>query len=371
VLAESALTPGGRGRAPYFQKQLKAIVTGTAKRYTYDKMLLGSYRNYTPDEYQFGYQMAAWGYENWGTRIWNNALDYTSKYPFTIYPVSLSNLKTAGLSNSSLYSQTFDSLNSIWRRELSKNTLSSGMVLNPPKGKDYINYYSPVLVGRDSIIAIKTSLFYPPSFVLLRLSDRSEHRIHVPGDIYPWFLSGTTGKIVWVEQVPDPRWNNRGYSVIKLKNLKTGDVIQLSRNTRYLSASISPDGRFIAASENSVENINRLVIIDAFNGQVINSIDPPENLYLQRPNWSSDGKTITSISLSANGEGIISYSVAKNSWKILMAPARDDLQSAYMKNDTLYYVSSWSGTDNIFLINLKNYVKFITIFYLNYDTKLY
>jgi hypothetical protein len=350
VLAESALTPGGRGRAPYFQKQMKAIVTGMDKYYTYDKMLLGSFRNYTPDYYQFGYQMAAWGYNNWGTKIWNNALDYTSRYPFTIYPVSLSNLKTAGMSNATLYSQTFDTLKTIWNKQISTDKVAEYESINPSKGKEYINYYSPVMTGDDSIVAIKTSLFYPPSFVLLKMSDRSEERIHVPGDIYPWFLSGTKGKIVWVEQVPDPRWSNRGYSVIKLKNLKTGEVIQLSRNSRYLSASISPDGRFIAASENSVENTNRLVIIDAFNGEIIISVDPPGNLYLQRPNWSSDGKTITSISLSSKGEGIISYSVAGNLWKVLMNPVREDLQSAYLKNDTLYYVSSFSGTDNIYFL---------------------
>jgi hypothetical protein len=360
VLAESALTPGGRGRAPYFQKQMKAIVTERQKMYSYDNMLLGSFRNHIPDHYQYGYQMAAWGYANWGQKLWNNALDYTSRYPFTIYPVSLSNLKTAGLSNASLYSQTFDTLKTIWSKEISAGTPAQKNIINPFKGKEYINYYSPVVVGTDSIVAIKTSLFNPPSFMLLNVNNGTEERIHVPGNIYPWFLSGSAGKIVWVEQVPDPRWNNRDYSVIKIKNLRSGEITHLSRNSRYLSASLSRDGRFVAASENSVENRNRLVIIDAFNGEVLNTIDPPGNTYLQRPQWSDEGDRITAITLSPEGEGIISYSLDPGLWKTLIVPGRNDLQSSFLRNDTLFFVSSYSGTDNIYLITPEGKTMMVT-----------
>ena len=57
---------------------------------------------------------------------------------------------------------------------------------------------------------------------------------------------------MWVETQSDPRWENRSFSVIKILNLKTNIIKQLSSKTRYMSASISPDGNFIAATENSV-----------------------------------------------------------------------------------------------------------------------
>jgi len=60
-------------------------------------------------------------------------------------------------------------------------------------------------VGTDSIVAIKPPSSIPLHLCLLNVNNGTEERIHVPGNIYPWFLSGSAGKIVWVEQVPDPR----------------------------------------------------------------------------------------------------------------------------------------------------------------------
>jgi hypothetical protein len=350
VLAESILTGSGRGRTPAFQKQMKAITLEEKKFYGYDKMVHGSYRRNIPDHYQFGYQMVAWATGKNGHQLWNNTLDYIAKYPFTIVPVNISLSKTAGLIKSRLYNQTYDSLKIIW----GKNLLSSGAIsylpVNKPKKNEFINYYSPVIIGTDSIVAIKTSMYNPAAFVLINKRDNSEKRIHTPGGIYPWFISGAKGKVVWVEQLPDPRWENRGYSVIKILDLKMDKVVQLSRRSRYLAAAISPDGRFVAAAENSIDNKNFLVIIDAFNGDILKSVSMPGNLYPQRPTWSDSGEQITLISLSIEGEGVLSWSVNDEKWETLIRPSRDDLQSSFLRNDSLFFVSSSSGTDNVWLL---------------------
>jgi hypothetical protein len=350
VLAESFLTGSGRGRTPAFQKQMKAIALEEKKLYGYDKMVHGSYRRNIPDHYQFGYQMVAWSTAKNGHQLWNNTLDYIARYPFTIVPVNISLSKDAGLIKSRLYKQTFDSLKTIW----GSNIISSGAVpyqpINKPKRDEYINYYSPVIVGSDSLIAIKTSMFDPALFVLINTKDNSEKRIHTPGSLYPWFISGTNGKVVWVEKLPDPRWENRDYSVIKILDIRQDKVIQLSRRSRYLSAAISPSGRFIAAVENTVENINFLVVIDAFNGEILKRRDTQGNVYLQRPAWSASGDQITVIAVSKSGEGILVYSVTRDSWETLIEPTGNDLQSSYLRNDSLFFVSSSSGTDNIWLL---------------------
>jgi len=159
VLSESALSPSGRGRTPYFQKQMKALVTEKDKLFSYDKMLLDSYKNYIPDHYQLGYQMVSWLQSKYGHSVWNKALDYTARFPFLIYPVSLSNIKNTGLSNSRLYSQTYDTLKNIWNREMPASGPGTGEIINRSKRKDYINY--PFLTVHDST---------PPSSLFLYLS---------------------------------------------------------------------------------------------------------------------------------------------------------------------------------------------------------
>lgn len=350
VFAETILTGSGRGRSPSFQEQLKAITTENGI-YKYDKMINGSYRNFIPDHYQTGYQMIAWSYAKYDHQLWNYMLRFTADQPFTINPVNISLSKRASLTKKKLFDETFDGLKKIWEQDISQNGSQSYETISPSKSGKYINYYSPVIAGSDSVIAIKTSLTEPASFVLIRPSEKSEHRIHTPGYMYPWYISYAKGKIVWIENQYDPRWENRNYSVIKIMDLKTRITTRLTLKSRYMSASVSPDGKLIAAVENSYENKNSIVFIDPDSGHIVQTAPSPGNVYLQRPQWSDDGTKLTIISLTHAGEGIISYSPADQKWQTMIEPGVNDLQSSFLRNDTLFFISSSSGTDNIYFLS--------------------
>jgi hypothetical protein len=349
VFAESALTESGRGRSPSFLKQFKAITVENSNLYKYDKIINGSFKDYVPDYYESGYQMVSWAMAKYDHQIWNKVLNYTSDQPFTLNPVNISLSQNIGLKKKTLYKETFDTLKTLWTKDISENNATGYESLNPEKRGKYINYYSPLFIRPDSIIAIKTSLSDPPEFVLIDPTKKTEKVLHTPGRMYPWVLSYSNGKIVWVETQPDPRWANRSYSVIKLLDIKSNLVTRLSRKTRYLSASISPDGKTVAVSENTTDNINSIVFINVSTGTILYSVPSPENAYLQRPQWSENGKEITVISLTEEGEGIISYSFITRKWDVLIKAGRDDLQSTLLRNDSLFFISSRSGTDNIYV----------------------
>ena len=350
VFSESVLTESGRGRNPSFQKQLKALMLEKGSLYKYDKIVNGSFRDFVPDNYQSGYQMMAWSYSKYDRQLWKKALDLTAEAPFTLNPVNLSLSKSASLTKIKLFRETFDTLRTLWRSDDLKSGKETYATLNPSKGKEYVNYHSPVLAGPDSIIAIRTSLSDPPCFVLIRPSEKTEKKIHTPGYTYPWFITYGKGKIVWVETHSDPRWENRTWTVIKIKDLRDNVTRQLSSKTRYMSASVSNDGNFIAATENTIDNRNNLVILDAWNGNILETVPAPENSSLQRPQWDGTGNLLTVIFLTDKGEGIMSYNLKAKTWDILIDAGHRDIQSAYIRNDSLFYVSSGSGTDNIFLL---------------------
>lgn len=350
VFNESLFTESGRGRSPGFQSLLKAISIEKGKMYKYDKLLTGSYRDYTPDYYQFGYQMYTWALLNNDPGIWNNVREFTASQPFTLNPVNISLRRSAGLTKKKLFNQTFDTLGSIWKQDLEKNNAIDYSTVNPPGKTGYESYYSAVYAGTDSVIAVKTSLADPVSFVLISPSEKREKKLLVPGKLYPWIISFGDGKIVWVESLTDPRWANRNYSVIKTFDIHTKTVLQLTFRSRYLSASISPDGRIIAVTENTEDDRNNLVLINADDGSVINRVPVPGNAFLQRPQWSGGGKKITLVSLTGDGEGILSYSPENKEWKTLLGESNDDIHSAFLKNDSLFYSSAVSGIDNIYLL---------------------
>ena len=349
VFSESVLTESGRGRSPSFQKQLKALMVEKGNVYKYDKIVNGSFRDFVPDHYRTGYQMMAWSYSRYGPALWKEALNFTAGAPFTINPVNLSLSRTASLSKKLLFRETFDTLKTLWISDDLRSESDAYDILNPPKEERYVNYYSPLLAGSDSIIAIKTSLSDPPSFVLIKPSEKTEERFYVPGDCYPWFFSLGNKKLVWVETRSDPRWENRTWSVIKIMDIREKTVRQISARTRYMSASISPDGNYIAAAENTVDNRNSLVIVDAWNGSRLQSIPAPGNASLQRPQWDNSGNLVSVISLTEQGEGIMSYNLSDKTWRTLIEAGNNDIQSSFLRNDSLFFVSSASGTDNIFL----------------------
>ena len=348
VFAESALTPSGRGRTPAFQKPLKAFIVDGKKPYSYDKILNGSYKDFVPDYYTTGYQMVTFALTK-DLQTWNKVFNFTATQPFTLNPVNISLTRNIGLRKKTLWYQTYDSLKYIWSKDISISEPVTYNRLNPDKHGKFINYYSPVFVNADSLIAIRTSLSGPPSFVLVNIKLKTEKRIHTPGAIYPWFLSYGSSKLVWVETVPDPRWENREFSVIKLMDIRDKNVKTISRKSRYLAASISPDGFRIAAVENTIDNVNNLVLIDTKSGTLKESVHVPGNVSLQHPQWASGGKQLTFIFLSENGEGIMSYKPDNHEWKTLLKAGRNDLQSAFLRNDSLFFIGSSSGTDNIYI----------------------
>lgn len=350
VFAETILTPSGRGRSANFQKRLKAVITEGEKKYSYDKILNGSYKDFIPDYYETGYQMVSRAMLKSDPQIWNKVLKFTAQQPFSLNPVNISLSANAGIRKKTLWDDTYLNLRKDWTAEIEKNKSINYDNVNPEKNGKYINYYSPVYAGHDSIIAIKTSLTDPPSFVLIDQKLKTERRIHTPGNLYPWFISGGKGKVVWVEAQPDPRWANREYSIIKMLDIHSGTVTKLSHRSRYLAAAISPDGQRVAALENTVQDINNLVLIRTSGPAGQEVISTPGNISLQHPQWSADGKTISFVFLEEQGEGIISFDAANRKWQILVEPGRDDLQSSFIRNDSLFFVSSSSGTENLYLL---------------------
>jgi hypothetical protein len=349
VFAESVLSPSGRGRSASFLKEMKAISLEGPRMYSYDKMVAGSFRNEVPDHYQYGYQMVAWAFSKYGDQIWNMTFDMTGKAPFTLNPVNYSLRLNAGKTKAGLFRETYDSLKVLWEKEEETVKPVKYEEINPSKKGEYINYYSPVYAGKDSVIALKTTFYKTPLFVLINLTDKSEKRIFMPGNIYPYYFSYAAGKLAWVENRPDPRWNNRDFSVIIVRDLNSSISRQLSASSRYMAVAISGDGKQLATTENTVKNENFLVILNASDGEILKKIPVPDNSFPQRPAWSSDGHSVTVTCLTQKGEGIMEYSVITDTWKTLLNPGREDLSASLIKNDSLYFVSSVSGTDNIYL----------------------
>ncbi|MDT8400615.1 MAG: hypothetical protein RQ743_02880 [Bacteroidales bacterium] len=350
VIAESAWSYSGRGRYPSFEKRLRAVLLEKDDIYSYDKLLFASYRDYTPDHYQFGYQMSAWARTTLGEGVWQKAMDYTAMRPYTLNPFNVALRKYSQHTKESIYFETMVFIRNKWRNEEEKAERVEYPSLNPGKNNEYINYYSPVEAGKDSIIAIKTSFSRVPRFILLNTATGSEKSLHTPGNIWPFKINYASNLIVWAETFNDPRWANREYSVIKTLDIKTGSLQTLTRQSRLFGPDISPDGKLIVASESTAGHENSLVILDAISGKIISRHRSPGNRFISYPSWSDDMKEIVFISSNERGEGIMALNTVTGQWKTYLDEGRDDLQSVRKRSSTLFFVSSAPGIDNAFMM---------------------
>lgn len=349
VMSETAFSYSGRGRQPAFEKGLKALLVVNEKSYTYDKMISGSYKDYTPDHYRFGYQMRAYAHTKIDTSLFYNALNLTARRPWLMNPFNLSLRKDAKLTKKSLYEETIGYIQKEWKADDDKLIKSKFDFLTQSSAKEYTNYYSPRIIGIDSVLAIKTSYSKPPAFVLIHSDSNTEEIILKPGIVWPYYFSYSKGVIVWSEHKPDPRWTNREYSVVLSYNIQKKVLNQLTKKSRLFSPAISNSGKYIVCSESSTEYRNSIVILNSNNGQELERYNTNENELPVNPQWDNKDNKIVFISFSEKGEGIMELNRRSKGIKILIPEGRDDLQSVSIRNDSLFFTSSHSGIDNAYL----------------------
>ena len=357
VYAETVTGLSGRGRSNAFTQEARALAATPDGIYNYDKMLSGSYKDFTPNHYVFGYLMMN-NLRNLNGETWANAITEVAK-GYAANPLNHVLKKELGLTKKRLFDSTFYYLAEMWN-DTTSMTATNYPAINHTDKKDYVSHYMPHRVGSNSIVSLKTSLKRPSGFVITNESDGTEHVLTTTGYIYPYIFSYSDSSLVWSELHPDPRWDNRDYSVIKKMSVNGGSITQLTFRTRYEAPDLSPDGRTIVAVSTSPELGYSLIFIDASSGETLMDVSIPDNLIIQRPAWSADGRAVTVVTLSAEGEGIRTYHPTGKKWVVNRPETVTDIIQAEIVNDTLYYLAQGDGSDNIYRVTNDTVVSRVT-----------
>ncbi len=114
VTTETLLTSSGRGRMAWFEMPLRTLLLSDSGIYSYDKFLFGSYRDYVPDHYQYGYQMVSALRREHGTAVWENALDFTGRWPVHPAPFARSLKRETGKNLTGLHEYVLKGIREEW-----------------------------------------------------------------------------------------------------------------------------------------------------------------------------------------------------------------------------------------------------------------
>jgi hypothetical protein len=158
--------------------------------------------------------------------------------------------------------------------------------------------------------------------------------------------------VVWDEYVPDIRWSNRTFSVIRTYEIATGKVKDLGTRTRFYAPAFSKDGSRIAAIEQTVLQHFRLVIL-GLDGTVEQSVPSPGNKFIQHPAWMEGDSALVLLVSEDEGKVLYSYSTGSKRWVPLFDAGYDNISHPFVQGDSVYFSGTFSGIDNIYCLELQ------------------
>lgn len=350
VSTETALTNTGRGRLPSFEKGIKAIELDNSKKYSYNKITLGSYRNYVPNHYQYGYFLTAYAREKYGAMVWDSVVDFVARNPYSVFPAYFGLKKYTGLSKRELYLSAMDYLYRKWKNQVQQLSPTKFRRWNKRNTNDYTNYRYPQYLNDTAIIVEKSGIDQIPEFIILTRSGK-ETKLHTPGFYSSLSLSCHKQQLIWSEYIPDTRWSMRDFYVVKSYDLNRDKITRMSTRSRYFAPSLSHDASTIVVVEYSLDNKSFLTFLDSQTGDKNNSVPVP-GYDIQFPAWNSTDDAVYATAVTPEGKMIIRYHIPSRQWDTILPPGRNNISRPVMYNDHLFFRADYSGIDNIYAIHL-------------------
>ncbi len=346
VVNETALSSTGRGRAPDFSIELRALEREKKIRYSYDQSYLGSYKYFVPDYYKYGYHMVSYAKLKYNPAIWRNTIDKVGRRPYLGAPFYFGLRKNGAVSKVQLYHETLDSLNTLWRSETEQVSYDTPEYLPVPKTKHFTNY-SYIQSTPYGIFAVKTGINDITRFVYL--NNGTDTIIHTPGRYSNTPVSAGQKYVVWEENLSDTRWQQKSYSVIKLLELATGYEKQLTRKSRYFSPALSPSDDKVACIKIDERNQYSIIILDSFNGEIRNEIILPPGIPAYHPVWMNE-ESLVFITMQNNSKRIEQISLTSQERKILFESGLINISCLYAKNNMVYFTYDIEMSRNIYVL---------------------
>jgi hypothetical protein len=351
VDSETRLSTTGRGRQPSFEMGFKAQLLETDRLWSFSKATMGSYKDYIPDHYQLGYLMVRHGRRTYGDQFWIDFQQYAARKPFLLNPTWFS-MKQYGLrSKKQFYQEALTNYKDHWLSTSLNRQYTTLTDWNLKRKRHYTSYTFPHSVSESQIVTLKTGIDQIPEFVSIE-SNGDEKRIFRPGFLNSGRVSYSANHIVWDEFVPDTRWSNRNYSIIRSFDISTGMVVNLGKRTRYFSPAISGDGTRVAVVEQTDKQQYRLTILH-MDGTIDRVIPSPGNRFIQQPDWMETDSALVVIVTVDVGKSIYSYSLESGRWSRLYDAGMDDISYPVVDKERIFFSGTFSGIDNIYCYQME------------------
>ena len=345
VVAETALTPSGRGRMADFLNYFWVTFDQEDNRNWFQWRFV-SQKNYSPTYYALGYMtIGGFRYVYDYPEFVSEALHMAAAHPIKIgclYDVSK---KVTGKKWNDMWREVSGKMFDLWKTDAEKRApyISYERVL--PESSIYTDYSGNLIVGTD-LYAIKQGHTDTPTLVRID-STGNEHKVRS-------FAYGTSGlrydnkdnRIYWSENIPDKRWSLKSGSAVRY--LDSDGKTHTVRKDQLLYNPVVSSGKN-AVVRYHIDGHSSLEILDAGDGNTLTSIAAPDSLQLVETAWLGDDVYMTAV--SENGYGIYAADIEEGTIRKILGPQPLMIKDFGTYGDELIFACDRTGVHELYHFN--------------------
>ncbi|NND06102.1 MAG: hypothetical protein HKN87_06965 [Saprospiraceae bacterium] len=350
VVAETMLTSQGRGRIPNFMKGYRALAVERSNL-SYPKARNGSIKDFVPDHYRLGYLMMEYGRARHGEQLWGETLRDAAKYKGLFYPFSQALKKRTGLGTAAMYDRMISKKSAEWNAEMRQR--KGGIPVAPlEKNQTFTDYLYPKIAADGSLIYYRESFDQIGAFYR-RNKDGTEKKLVTKGISLDKYFGYNGDWLSWTQYNTDLRWTELDYSNIMLMNVEGKRARKITHRGKYFVPQPSSDGQKIVAVWHGLDLVNKLRIIGARNGNVLEELNPTEGWIYNYPQWSSDEKFIISAVRDTIGHmALVKIEISSGLTERLLPFANRLIGTVQVTGNEIVYSAYTEGVEQIFKIGL-------------------
>ncbi|MEN9571413.1 MAG: hypothetical protein RL172_2644 [Bacteroidota bacterium] len=358
VWQETLVSSQGRGRMPAFFNGMKSLWLGN-KQYNWMKLRSGSLKHYTPDHYELGYQLVAYGYEKYGDQFWKNVTQDAVRFKGLFYAFNKAIQKYSGKSYQAFRQDAMD----YFKNETLPATTSKQPVTNyitSTQSNNVIDYLFPQFVNNDTIVVTRRSYNDVNAFYLL-VNGRQE-KLKVKDYVTDDYFSYRNGKIVYAAFQSDARWGNRDYSVVQVYDIYSRQQKQLTTRSKYFSPDINEAGNEVLAVAVNTSGECNLHRLDAATGKVMAVIPNPAHYFFTQTRYVNNNAAVSAVRNPQGQMALVMVNLTNGniepltefSFNVLGYPFVVGQMIYFTMADTYHNNGNAKPTDRIFAVNIQN-----------------
>lgn len=358
TMAETLLTPGGRGRMASFFMQIRADYLSGNYR-SVEGHLLGSYHYKPYDPYALGF--LAMTAELMRTRDYLFPSDFFRANALALGGFAMRKSKKPFTDFDENFAQMQQIYTNMWWDDMVQRGENTSSTRLTDSTRLYCDYYGAMYVMdtlspiRGSLVALKKGMEY--STELVRIDPDGKEtllRYHAP---YSSKMSeDRSGRLYWSESVKHDPSEAESFSEIKYYDVRNDKEGTLTFGTKYFNPSICENDSHMAVAEYPVEGSTRLVMLATADGKEISSVPAPRGGQIQETVFVGDNIYTTVVFKEGVGLWRIDENdlmEGKENWIEVLPAQPCELRNIRHYEGGLCFASDLDGVLNIYSYNEK------------------